>query len=161
MAWYPLFFALKFHLKHEIREKIREGIPEKDLVRISFSAGEIPDWEQEGKEFRKNGIMYDVVRIRDSADCMIVYCIADDEETALHSTIHSLLTRQIQDDRSPAGSPVNAFSKILSQVYINSAELLVSNQGQALPSEFIYSFSAVEFAGILNTPPPECCSGCS
>ena len=61
---YPVFKIGQWQARSEIKHKIKEAIPERELhlISVSTSANKAIDWVQEGKEFRLNGRMYDVVR---------------------------------------------------------------------------------------------------
>ena len=57
-------------IQEAVQRKLEEGIPENELVKLTFFKKEIPKllkWEHD-KEFEYNGQMYDVVKVTDVGD---------------------------------------------------------------------------------------------
>jgi hypothetical protein len=81
-----LFFLLqRAAIRSSISRKIESGNYESHLHQLTFSASEAANlhWEHKDKEFRHEGLMYDVVSTEKINDSVIYYCIADEEETHL------------------------------------------------------------------------------
>lgn len=56
-------------------------------------------WEEEGKEFRLNGNMYDVVKSERSGDNIIFTCVNDTREEAMNSMVSDILMQQYSNNQ--------------------------------------------------------------
>ncbi|MCX8009797.1 MAG: hypothetical protein N3A61_01465 [Ignavibacteria bacterium] len=82
---------LYLHLKHEAKRLIYESVnelTEKDLTLISLSKQDKNSnnqnliWKEE-YEFELNGKMYDIIKVEETKDSIIYYCINDEREEEL------------------------------------------------------------------------------
>ena len=80
-------------IQEAVQRKLEEGIPENELVKLTFYKEEIPKllkWEHD-KEFEYNGQMYDVVKVTDVGDSLQYLCWWDKAETATKKNKQKLL----------------------------------------------------------------------
>lgn len=96
----PLYFVLR--MQH-IREYVRQSIDYQEgevLEQISLTSQQFKelDWIEEGKEFRKQGILYDVVKIDEKKDSLVLWCYRDIDEMELYSTITRYVSFLILQD---------------------------------------------------------------
>jgi hypothetical protein len=83
----------RISIRHAIKQRIKAGVPEGDRVVFLFTARELDDldWEEERREFRRNGRMYDVVESHQLPEGTIkLACIDDEQETRLFVRLDSL-----------------------------------------------------------------------
>ena len=83
----------RISIRHAVKQRIKAGVPEGERVVFRFTDQDVDalDWEKEGREFRRNGRMYDVVERRQLADGTIeLSCIDDDQETRLFARLEGL-----------------------------------------------------------------------
>jgi len=82
---YYFIYAIHQHIiKEQIERQLLATIPESSLEIINAEqfADKI-EWEEKGKEFSLDGILYDVVRIKKTDGKTLLYCINDKKEKQL------------------------------------------------------------------------------
>jgi hypothetical protein len=84
-GYYLLFCIWQNNTRKEIRQEIRNGLKEDDLSLIIVSINEVSgiSWIESDKEFRYQGDMYDVVKIKIHNQKKYYYCIRDINEKQL------------------------------------------------------------------------------
>jgi len=84
---YHVFFRIKQeNIKKSVQKRIREKIEEENAEHFVFAANDIDklvEWEEDGKEFRYQGEMYDVIEKRTENGKVVIKCISDKKETEL------------------------------------------------------------------------------
>jgi len=99
-----LFFLGLHHQRAMIRQKVYKV---RNIRVFSYSEEEYNaiEWTRRNKEFKSNGVMYDVVRTEKLQGTIKLYCVADAEETVLrnklddyfsHSTDNNAIFKHIQ-----------------------------------------------------------------
>lgn len=109
-GYFLVFKAEQMSIRNAIKKELKLSIPRSRLHEIIVSNNEQSEleWEEEGKEFRYEGRMYDVVSVSSKGDKIHYYCISDDEETALFSKLNKQVKQQ-QDTKQ--NSPAKTFAK--------------------------------------------------
>ncbi len=84
-GYYLWFSVIQYGIQKEIRGEIAAGVKDEDLTLIVISDNEESEiiWIKPNKEFRYNGEMYDVVKIKDLPGKKQYYCINDTKEEQL------------------------------------------------------------------------------
>jgi hypothetical protein len=102
MGFYLVFNIEKDTIKEEIKEKLINSLPENELSLIKISSGEYSQitWTEEGREFRYNGNMFDVVKIKIRTDTTYYYCYIDQKENKLFSNLDELVKDQTDSSKS-------------------------------------------------------------
>ena len=102
MGFYLNFKIEQYQVKREIKHKIINNLPEKELTLIKISSGNSGKikWMEEDKEFRYNGKMYDVVKIKKVNDTTYYYCFNDEKESKLLSHLDNLVKEQTGNSKS-------------------------------------------------------------
>lgn len=97
-GFYPVFKLSQWNLRKEMKSLIKAGVPESELHVLPFSRRDLAclTWEREGKEFRKNGQMFDVVRRVDKKDTVILYCVNDKQESVLFANLDEILSKNAE-----------------------------------------------------------------
>jgi len=110
-GYFFVFKAEQMGIRHAIKEELKRSIPRSQLHEIVLSVDEQEEleWEEEGKEFRYEGRMYDVVSVSSKGGKTHYYCIGDDEETTLFAKLGKQVKQQ-QDTRQ--NSPAKTFAKV-------------------------------------------------
>ncbi|ANE49183.1 hypothetical protein [Flavisolibacter tropicus] len=98
-------FALVYQqgqAKREMKQQLRLRISEADLEMISYLENEKDiEWEEEGKEFRLHGEMYDVVKTATVNGKPVFYCINDKKENELIHKYLNLIKQKNNSDKKP------------------------------------------------------------
>jgi len=97
-------------------------VPEKDLVRISFQGTEKPDWIREGKEFRHQGRMFDIVRSVREDGKTVFYCIDDRKESLLVAKMEKLLHDSNSNGKNPASSATRLIVSLFPNLYFQETQ---------------------------------------
>jgi hypothetical protein len=99
---YLNFEVARFSIKEEIKEKIIHNLPESELSLIKIPSGthEKIIWMEEGREFKYQGNMFDVVRICKKADTTYYSCFSDVKESKLLANLDKLVKEQTDNSRS-------------------------------------------------------------
>jgi hypothetical protein len=102
IGFYLNFTIERYRLKEEIKEKIISSLPENELIQLKLSSVENKKliWMEEGKEFRYNGNMYDVVKIKRSSGITFYFCFNDEKESKILTNLEKLV--KDQTDSSPS-----------------------------------------------------------
>jgi hypothetical protein len=96
LGFYLNFKIEQFWIKEEIEQRIINHLPEKDLtlIKISSANSEKIHWTEEGKEFKFDDEMYDVVKTRSANDTTYYYCFNDEKENKLMYFVDKLVKEQ-------------------------------------------------------------------
>ena len=157
----PVFHLMQQNIRSEVKSRIKAGVPESELHKITFAKNEKIAWVEGkvGKEFRKGGNMYDVVRQEEvgkrnaESGNITYYCINDKEEKVLFENLDNLC--QQEQDGSPVNKAVKDYFKNFSQ------SLFLHLTPFNLYSESSFSFPTSDFRfptyfSSVPTPPPNC-----
>jgi hypothetical protein len=114
VGYFPLYRLVQNEIRREVKHHLENGIPEEDLVHIAVPVSRTADmdWVRKDKEFRLNGMMYDVVRTETTGDLISYYCLNDKQETRLFEGLDKLVQKQQDSDRSPAGKTAKNLGKV-------------------------------------------------
>ncbi len=154
-GFFPVFKLLQNRIRKEIKIKIKQGVSEEELHKICFSEGDKIDWVREGREFRCNDQMFDIVKQEKENGRIVYLCINDKEEAQLFANLDALVKKQMDNDTSPAGKAAKNIIKMFSALKYISSDNNVSVVSHAEdPGCFIapFPFSQVFFE--IPTPPP-------
>ncbi|CAN5239674.1 hypothetical protein BH09BAC1_BH09BAC1_03590 [soil metagenome] len=115
LGFYPVFKMHQYRVRREIKHQIKQGIPKEDLHPFALHISDVKalDWEGgERKEFRHEGLMYDVVHEEIKGDSIYLLCVNDTEEDILFAQLDELVNQQMDENSSAPQS-----SKKLSDPY--------------------------------------------
>jgi hypothetical protein len=102
MGFHLTFEIQQCLIKEEIKEELVGNLPDQALTLIKISSGETSkiDWTEGGKEFRYNGQMFDIVKIKIGSDTTYYYCFNDEKESNLLATLDKLVKDQTDNSQS-------------------------------------------------------------
>ncbi|MFN9683325.1 MAG: hypothetical protein ACK56V_17160 [Bacteroidota bacterium] len=143
-------------IQEAVQRKLVEGIPENELVKLTFLKKEIPKllkWEHD-KEFEYNGQMYDVVEVSDVGDSLQYLCWWDKAETATKKNKQKLLYAGI-DTSNPANHFPFTFSDYYKSIYFiftpfNGVETSENGRNKPITSS---TFKDILLVQSLSPPP--------
>lgn len=104
------------------------------------------------REFRYNGMMFDVVSSRDSADYTIFKCIRDEEEEDVFRVLSDIISMNHSGEKSDRISNLPLFFNFL--YFENLSILLPINTYSMNEVSNIYSFKLLSTFIPPHTPPP-------
>lgn len=110
------------------------------------------EWEERGKEFKFNNTMYDVVKMEELNNQMVVYCYNDNGESKLEKHLDEIHQKQ----NNPKASSTAAFQKLISL----SFESVKHQEHCLIPSQIRFKFRGYNASLLINTleitvPPPD------
>jgi len=153
MAGYYVLYRYRLaEVKKEMRRELLSGRAE-NMTKLVFdeTAAQSLQWENTG-EFQYEGGMYDVVKLEKTAGQLVVWCLSDQQETAL---LNDYVKAQKQSSES---SPIHAIQKIISTQFLPSSIVFVLDPVQLTSkpsSNLAFILPAVD--KLILTPPPQAC----
>ncbi|MBU0487962.1 MAG: hypothetical protein KKA07_02380 [Bacteroidetes bacterium] len=102
IGFYILFKVEEYNIRQEIKHCLISNLSGEELeLLIIFHADEGKiHWVEEGKEFRYDGNMYDVVKTREFEHATYYYCYNDRKETKLMACLDKLIREQANHSKS-------------------------------------------------------------
>jgi predicted P-loop ATPase/GTPase len=102
MGFYLNFEIEQYRIKEEIKFEIINNLPENELTLVKISSGdnEKITWMDEGREFRYEGNMFDVVKSKKATDTTYYYCFNDIKESKLMARLDKLVKEQTDNSQS-------------------------------------------------------------
>ncbi|HVS98453.1 MAG TPA: hypothetical protein VHE54_18300 [Puia sp.] len=83
-GYYGQFIVQRWRVQQAAREAWLASLPDSAFVRLSLSSvNAAGKWEEEGRECRYNGHLYDVIRQRTAKDVIWLFCLDDEREERL------------------------------------------------------------------------------
>ena len=148
---YYFIYAVHQHIiKEQIEEQLLATIPESSLEIINAEqfAGKI-EWEEKGKEFSLDGILYDVVRIKKTDGKTFLYCINDKKEKQLLDN----LAKAVNANHGNQQEKNNIKSLLLDLICMNDEP---ESRSFSVPSAYSYfNVTLVSSFEEITIPPPK------
>ena len=125
------------------------------LIVVDASEKSALVWIRDGKEFRYNDLMYDVIRIEKKGDKTFYYCLDDRKDSDLFAMIDHAMNKQSDHGRSSRHGHSQVVKLILSTRFISPVQLLLPfrsstpTEHPSLTSLYSFIFCREE------TPPPQ------
>ncbi len=152
-GFYIPYLVKRTVIRSEMNRLLEESLPGNLIVKLSFDLNaekDSPAWVREGKEFRYNDEMYDVLKSEIHNGKVTYYCVRDRDEKELESSFEKLLKKN-QDNE---GKSRNMAQKELSK-YFPVAKIVIPSVQKANN----FNICVISFYKSLNkeilSPPPE------
>ena len=156
-GFYTIFILKQVEVKEEMAERIITKISAEHQETFSFDKAEFAKilFNDNGKEFRYNGRLYDVVSINKSGGEVKITVEYDASETALIEVFGSLFSQQ--QDKDQSSSPVKTIISHFQQDYIvNRLNIPVLNNSILTDySSVNQSYPPSSFVADKLAPPPQ------
>ena len=156
-GFYTLFILKQADIKEEMAEKISHSFSTEHCETLSFDKEVFAKllFNDNGKEFRYNGRLYDVVNIKKSGARVLVVVEYDAKETALVETFGSLFSQQ--EDKDQSSSPVKTMLSHFQQDYVVHYLSFISVNNSSLKGYCTVnqSYPLSSFAADALAPPPK------
>lgn len=154
-----LFVPGKYVIKAIVHQAILEDkIEENELIIISFNIQDLKNskidflWEEEGREFRFNGKMYDVKKIKEDADSIHFTCYYDCKENILES-LFTLFSSKSKTERNQINFTNLSFGVYYTEKIVTTVRLSDENV-TLIPLLKNEGLLPLSFLDVL-TPPPQ------
>jgi hypothetical protein len=147
-------FYKKYDAKSEVKERILKGMDKKDLVVFAFSKLEFQSLIADEKEFQYEGVLYDLVEVKETGGLYQCWCWLDEKESELNGKL-SLLVEQAMGDESGADDGEKVLSDYFDFLYCCTAstiELSVTDFQEQEKSFYVLSYSFI-YSCIFLVPP--------
>ena len=150
IGFYVNFEIEQFRIKEEVKEKIIRNLPENKLtiLKISSCDNKKITWMEDGKEFRYQGTMFDIVRIVREPGLTCYYCYNDDQESNLLTNLDKLVKDQTESSKSRTNQKKQEINYFYSEILFSSI---------LTESPIIYFFPSSGNYSVLHevlSPPP-------
>lgn len=156
IGYYTLYTYQLYQVKEGVQRELISRIPdaEFEVVCLEDNAGKIR-WEEEGKEFRLNGRMYDVARIKKSNGKTFIYCYNDSKEEKLVAAF----SKKLSTENDPGSKHHTPKPVTYDWIRLQDAANLPLITGNAVKKKF-YDFTEKLFSITrkVSKPPPDIAS---
>lgn len=138
-------------IRKEAKLQLFRSLKQTELEVIELDAASVA-WEEEGKEFLYEGEMYDVVKMEQQGDHLVLHCINDHEENKRLRE----LSRKIWQQQDPVTGKSNTFFKVLPvSWYCDEPAPIVFPQFSAIPVPVTGPDALLQADLHLPSPPPK------
>lgn len=157
MGYFIAFKTMQYEIKEEIAEKIQQGIAPSKLTAISFQKSNLQaiEWFDDGKEIKYNNEFYDVVNSDETNNSITFYCINDDEENELYTTLEDQINKNVSANTTNKNDTSKKITdNVVKLFFLDEKEFLIAEiltASKFLPINLIYQHPQLE----TNSPPPE------
>ena len=114
IGYYLIIHQARQEHKAHIKKLLHQNISENLLMAIDYTANkQAIYWEEEGEEFFFNGEIYDLVKTKNVAGKLYVYCINDEKENELIDQYNGSVKNNSSTERNIKSTFDNSFSPYL------------------------------------------------
>ncbi len=148
-----LFFYAKKLAKEDAERLLKQNPPKELIVNFEFSASDLDkiQWIHE-KEFRYQGMMFDVLRKEKIGEKLVVHCINDKKEEKLFDNLTNCVDSQTQDKVPLKNILKLIYSFLVSGIYQDNLFDLFDKIKRSF--EFNDEFKPNQTIMEIPTPPP-------
>jgi hypothetical protein len=149
------YFVFKYRqtvIRKEIKKQIKNGVEESELFVFSYTKihSGIIDWVKQGKEFRKDGSMYDIVHLDFKDGEWFYQCVDDSQEAKLFVELDQLVKNRMNGNSSD--DYMKNLIKDFVKVYFETEKTVFLSLSKKEKTEFHFTFPHFLF-DILSPPP--------
>jgi hypothetical protein len=147
-----LYFGVRlFQIRTEMRAALKD-LPQEKLEKFSMSQQEFNNVLMDEHEIKVDGRMYDIARVEQDHQLIIVYALHDEAEDNLLSFLDEIAKRPLQDKKSP---PSQILQFIALTFLPPSKTALSHREGKILELNTKYAFNHSSIARSIESPPPQ------
>lgn len=134
-----------------MRAALKDLPPEK-LEKFSMDQAKFNKVLIDEHEIKVEGRMYDIARIEQDHQRVIVYAVHDEAEDNLLSFLDEIAKRPLQDKKSPPSQIL----QFIALTFLPPANAILSSRdGKRLEVNTIYSFNHSDITRTIESPPPQ------
>jgi len=129
-----------------------KDLPREKLEKFSMDEVEFKNVLVDEHEIKVEGRMYDIARIEQDHQLIIIYALHDAAEDDLLSFLDEIAKRPMQDKKSP---PSQILQFIALTFLPPSKTILSHRDGKVLELNTVYAFNHSDIARSTESPPPQ------
>lgn len=129
-----------------------KDLPREKLEKFSMDEVEFKNVLVDEHEIKVEGRMYDIARIEQDHQLIIIYALHDAAEDDLLSFLDEIAKRPMQDKKSP---PSQILQFIALTFLPPSKTILSHRDGKVLELNTVYAFNHSDIARSIESPPPQ------
>jgi len=129
-----------------------KDLPREKLEKFSMDEVEFKNVLVDEHEIKVEGRMYDIARIEQDHQLIIIYALHDAAEDDLLSFLDEIAKRPMQDKKSP---PAQILQFIALTFLPPSKTILSHRDGKVLELNTVYAFNHSDIARSIESPPPQ------
>jgi len=150
IGFYLNFEIEQYWIKKEIKHYLINKLPEEELTIIKIPSKDYRKitWTEEGSEFRYNGNMFDVYKIKSTKDSSYYYCFDDIKESTLLTHLDKLVKEQTDHTKSRNIQKKQVFNYLFQATFTNPKQIEKSCQYTIYTTHY----SSI-FKDVLSPPP--------
>jgi len=144
-----------YEAKEVAHEQLLKQLPENLLTKIDLQNNIGIQWEEEGKEFKLNGEMYDVVRTSNENGKTYLYCFGDKNEDKVLKKFENVVKNCI-DNSSNSDKSHNTAKITMPEWVFEVQDISINGKLPTwTPQQYInYTPALCSRSGKINHPPP-------
>jgi hypothetical protein len=151
LAGFYVYFVVRLgDIRADMRNQLA-SLPTHQLQIVSVPLAEFKSSWMEEKEMRWQGRMYDIARVKQSGDRLLVYCLRDHDEDDLISFLNTVVDLSNKDTRQVPSFVFKLFA--LKYIAGHPVNVAVSVDPGISPTPYV-SARLVSIAHLPATPPP-------
>jgi hypothetical protein len=148
-GFYVYYIIQLGKIKSEMRQALKL-LPAASLEKLTLSLQDYLRSKVEEHEIKVNGKMYDVARIKVSADSVAVFCIHDEKEDNLIAFVAEIISKPLKNKNAMP----NAIQQFITLLFLPPANEWYF-EGKVFKNDLTgYNFSIQEALPIHFSPPP-------
>lgn len=157
IGYYLMHRYLQQQIKKEIKAMMKQSVPSEELVAVVLNSKNSDEFKWiHSKEFRYQGIMYDVISMDVMKDgTKLLYCITDKQETLLFKNLGRYVCNSMNSDpkNTRAGSMLMAFLDSLFPPIENNFLTQTYEKGKILNLYYLINYHTPDLT--IVSPPPQ------
>lgn len=147
-----VYFVVKLSAIHREMKAQLQFLPEEQLEKIQLTRSEYESSKVDNHEVSLAGKMYDIARVEQRGDSVIVFAIHDEAEDNLLSFLDEVAVRSSRNT-ARAPSQVVQFTTL---IFLMPLTTVLQNASAIIaPSATTYQFATITFVAEHETPPPK------
>ena len=156
-GYYIVFHLVQFQVRDEVKTRLKFSVSENDLVLISIEDGSesVLIWVKPEKEFRYQGQMYDIVKLKKTKFKTLYYCLQDFKESKLFEHLDRHINNYIAhnpDQQNKTKTLLNTMAKVF---FIQKDNLSILKVGSVTINDTFYIQNYQSISLDIGSPPPK------
>ena len=159
-GYYIVFQLVQFQVRDEVKTRLKYSVPESDLVLISIDDGSdsLLIWVKPEKEFRYQGQMYDIVKLKKTKFKTLYYCLQDFKESKLFEHLDRHINNYIAHNPDQQNKTKNLLNTMAKVFFIPKDMLWIMKESFFTINDTYYIQNYQSISLDIGHPPPKVAS---